>query len=101
MIVKGYKGIMDLDLSQIDPKFHTDVVRQHFEDITEYKREQSIRPDKLRYENAIGHAFNIFELERKAMYKMRKERDDLQKQTDQERENIRLRIQEIKKQYKL
>ena len=98
MIVKGYKGIMDLDLSSIDPKFHKDVVRQHYEDIKEYKQEQRQRPKRLRYENAMGHAFKILELDRKATEQMRIEANELQRQKDQEREERIKRIQEIKKQ---
>ena len=38
MIVNGYKGIIDLDLSLIDPKFHKDAIEQHYKDIEEYKK---------------------------------------------------------------
>ena len=36
-IMKGYKGIMDLDLSTIDPKFHDEVRKQHLAEIKEYE----------------------------------------------------------------
>ena len=71
-IVKGYQGIMDLDLSLIDPKFHKEVVIQHMKDIDEYKREQLERPVKLRYDTAIMHAHNIIELDRRAAEQLRK-----------------------------
>ena len=36
-IIKGYYGIMDLDVTNIDPKFRADAIRQHYEDIKNYK----------------------------------------------------------------
>lgn len=97
MIVKGYKGIMDLDLSSIDPKFHKEMINQHRKDVAEYKLEQRQRTPKLRYENAMTHAFNILELDRRAGEKMRLEKDRLQKQQDDHRYAIFKRIQEQKK----
>lgn len=98
-IVKGYKGIMDLDLSSIDPIFHKEVIAQHMNDIAEYKREQRELPDKLRYENAIMHAHNIIELDRKATERVAKETIQLENQKDRQREDIIKRIEEIKKIY--
>lgn len=98
-IVKGYKGVMDLDLSSIDPKFHTEVILQHNKDIAEYKREQRERPEKLRYENAIMHAHNIIELDRKAAEQLRKDAVQLENQKDKQREDIIKRIEELKKIY--
>lgn len=95
-IVKGYKGIMDLDLSSIDPIFHKEVVAQHMKDIDEYKREQHERPDKLRYDTAIMHAHNIIELDRKATERVAKETIQLENQKDRQRINIFNRIQENK-----
>src|SRR6056300_1206929 len=66
-IVKGYKGVMDLDLSSVDPKFHKEVIAQHNKDITEYKMEQCRRPPQLRYENNIVNAYNILDMDRKAV----------------------------------
>ena len=101
MIVKGYKGIMDLDLSLVDPKFHKVAVRQHQEDIKEYKLEQEKLPEKLRYENAMLKALNVIELHRNALKQTRIEADEIQRQKDKEKEEIMLRIQEMKKQLKL
>jgi len=97
MIVKGYKGIMDLDLSLIDPKFHKEMIHQHNKDIDEYKRDQRQRPAKLRYENAMNHAYKILEMDRKTAENMRLERERLQKQKDDHRYDIFKRIQEQKK----
>ena len=40
-IIKGYKGIMDLDLSGVPKEYHYDVINQHYKDIKEYKVYQS------------------------------------------------------------
>ena len=76
-IVKGYHGIMDLDLSGIDPKFHKELIQQHHEDIEEYKLEQKARPSRLRYENAIVRALTVRDIENKAVTKRKKEADEL------------------------
>ena len=52
-IVKGYNGIMDLDLNLIDKSHHKNAVDQHLLDIEKYKKEQSLLPKKLRYENNV------------------------------------------------
>lgn len=95
MIVNGYKGIIDLDLSLIDPKFHKDVTEQHYRDIEEYKLEQQSRPEKLRYENAIINALNVLELDRKALKKARIESSLLQQKKDKKKEEIFGRIQKM------
>lgn len=54
MIVKGYKGIIDLDLTNIHPVYHNILIKQHKQDIENYKKyQQSLEPE-LRYDNAIG-----------------------------------------------
>lgn len=54
MIIKGYKGVMDLDLSQIDPREHQHLIGQHKKDISDYKEYQSRLSIENRYENTIG-----------------------------------------------
>lgn len=54
MIVKGYKGIMDLDLSYIHPIHHSYYIEKHKQDIENYKQYQKQLPEHLRYENTIG-----------------------------------------------
>lgn len=95
-IVKGYKGVMELDLTLVDPKFHKEVVAQHAADIAEYKREQSERSPRLRYENAIVNAYNVIELDRKAAEQLAKDAIKLQNQKDKQREDIFNRIQKQK-----
>lgn len=52
-IVKGYKGIMDLDLNLVPVAFHKEAVEQQYKDIKEYKIYQTTLPSRLRYENVI------------------------------------------------
>jgi hypothetical protein len=54
MIVKGYKGIIDLDLTNIHPVYHDILKKQHKEDIENYKKYQESLEPELRYDNAIG-----------------------------------------------
>ena len=65
MIVKGYLGILDLDLTKVDPKFHKILIEQHLKDIENYKIEQQNLPDHLKYENAIGEAYRKMEYHNK------------------------------------
>lgn len=54
MIIKGYKGIIDLDLSNIHPVYHDILKKQHNQDIEKYKKYQESLEPELRYENTIG-----------------------------------------------
>jgi len=58
MIIKGYNGIMDLDLTNIPKHFHKELIELHYKDITDYKKEQAKLKPHLRYENTILKAFN-------------------------------------------
>ena len=72
-IIDGYYGIMALDLTNIHPMHHPDMIRHHLEDIIQYKKEQSARRVELRYENCILRVHN--ELERhKLIVKAREDR---------------------------
>ena len=53
MIIKGYKGIMDLDLTNVPVNLHKELIQQHHKDIKDYKLEQAKLPERLRYENTI------------------------------------------------
>ena len=75
-IVKGYNGIMDLDLNLIPSKFHKEAIDQHYKDIDNYKKEQALLPKKLRYENTIVKAEKVIEIERLALQKRIKEKYD-------------------------
>jgi hypothetical protein len=52
-LVKGYNGIMDLDLKLVPKAFHKEAVKQHYKDIEEYNAYQLALPERLRYENTI------------------------------------------------
>ena len=54
--MNGYKGIMALDLSAVDPKFHKELIQLHQADIREYKLDQAKRKPKDRYDNSVGRA---------------------------------------------
>ena len=75
-IIKGYKGIMDLDLSTIPPSFHKETVALHLKDIKEYKQEQMRRPPRLRYENTVERAFKIQEQMLQAQRRITKEAEE-------------------------
>jgi hypothetical protein len=53
-IIDGYKGIMELDLTDIPEYLKKQTVKQHMTDIEMYKVEQSELKPHLRYENTIG-----------------------------------------------
>ena len=54
MIIKGYKGVIDLDLTQVDPIYHKLLIEQHNNDIENYKKYQENLEPEMRYENSIG-----------------------------------------------
>lgn len=53
ILIKGYNGIMDLDLTNVNKQFHKNMIEQHKKDIMNYKLEQSKLKPELRYENTI------------------------------------------------
>jgi hypothetical protein len=63
-IIEGYKGVMDLDLNLVDPRFHKIAVKQHYQDINQYKMEQSKLRPELRYENTVQRVLQKQEKER-------------------------------------
>ena len=91
-IVKGYKGIMDLDLNLMPEQFWKDAIEQHEKDIKEYKIEQKKRPERLRYENTVVKANKLHEIDSAAAQK-RKE----MKMEEQEKRIYNKRNSKIKK----
>ena len=65
-IIDGYKGIMPLDLTNVDEKLHSILIKQHYKDIDLYKIEQAQLPEKLRYENTVMRAEKIHKMEEDA-----------------------------------
>lgn len=82
-IMKGYKGVMDLDLSAIDPKFHDEVRKQHLAEIKEYKVYQRSLPSRLRYENTTVRALKTLKLDRDAARTEALKREKEQNEKDQ------------------
>jgi hypothetical protein len=54
MIVNGYKGVIDLDLTYVDHIYHELLIKQHKKDIENYKKYQEKLEPEMRYENTIG-----------------------------------------------
>jgi hypothetical protein len=52
-IVKGYKGVIDLDLSLVPEIYRKSAVTQHYQDIEDYKKYQKSLKSEHRYENTI------------------------------------------------
>ena len=65
-IIDGYKGIMPLDLTNVDEKLHSILIKQHYKDINLYKIEQAKLPKKLQYENTVMRAEKIHKMEEDA-----------------------------------
>ena len=73
-IIPGYKGIMDLDLTNVEPKLHKIMIEQHQEDIKLYKIEQSKLKPSLQYENTIERVKKLHKFEDE-MIRLRRKRE--------------------------
>jgi len=69
LIIPGYKGIMDLDLTNIDSKFHHEMVNLHSQEIEEYKKEQLQRLKHIRYENCVKRILDQFKRDQEIVKK--------------------------------
>ena len=58
-IIAGYKGIMELDLTDVREELKKELAKQHQKDIYEYKLEQLKLEPRLRYENTIERVQHI------------------------------------------
>lgn len=94
-IMKGYKGVMDLDLSAIDPKFHDEMIKQHLAEIKEYKAYQRSLPSRLRYENTTIRALKTLKLDRDAARTEALKREKEQDEKDERFIDIHNRAQQI------
>ena len=52
-IIKGYKGVIDLDLSLVPHDYRDSAIKQHYKDIEDYKKYQKTLKPEHRYENTI------------------------------------------------
>jgi len=84
-IIPGYKGIMDLDLNLVDPKFRKVAASQHMKDIDLYKGEQYQLKPHLRYENTVARIEKTQELEQTILnsqkVRLRKEKEEYYERT--------------------
>ena len=65
-IIPGYKGIMPLDLTNVDVKLHSIMIDQHYKDINLYNIEQAQLPNHLQYENTIMRVEKIHKMDEDA-----------------------------------
>lgn len=82
-IEPGYKGIMDLDLTDIPHKFRKQAISQHHKDIHEYKEEQAKRPERSRYEYTIERTERIHHIDAIAADKRRCDAAEAQRLRDE------------------
>lgn len=79
-IIPGYKGIMDLDLNFIEPKYRKETATQHMKEIDAYKSEQYQLKPHLRYENTVARIEKLQKLEQSIL---NAQRDKLCKEKEQ------------------
>jgi hypothetical protein len=91
-IIKGYKGIMDLDVSMYNESEREIVIQQHYKDIEDYKIYQKELKPHLRYENTIERINRIFENDRFAIHKRNKEEERKKQQKLEEMRNYLARL---------
>ena len=60
-IIEGYKGIMDLDLTNIPEYLKKETVELHMKDIEKYKGDQFKLKPNLRYENTVERVQKKYE----------------------------------------
>lgn len=60
-IIDGYKGVMPLDLSGVEQKYHKIMIAQHKKDIKDYIKYQDELPLQLRYENTTEKANKLLQ----------------------------------------
>lgn len=84
-IINGYKGIMELDLTNIDEKYHKLMIEQHKKDITLYQQEQRELPKHLQYENTIMRSEKIQYMDYIAQKKRCDEKLAIQTKNDKKR----------------
>ena len=64
--MRGYQGVMDLDMTDMPAQFHAQAVERHIKDIAEYKHDQMMRKPNERYENTVLRAARIHANDRSA-----------------------------------
>jgi len=74
-IIKGYRGVIDLDLSLVHKDHIVSTVKQHYKDIEDYKKYQKSLKPEHRYENTIERIKKQHNKER-ALYIKKLEEDE-------------------------
>ena len=98
-IIAGYKGIMNLDLTDVPEKFHKEMINLHYKDIREYKIEQKRREPKERYEYSVERTTKIHEKE--ISFSSKKIQEELlQQKEDERRSNYLSSLHKIDDNYK-
>ena len=83
-IIAGYKGIMELDLTDVREELKKELAKQHQKDIYEYKWEQLKLEPRLRYENTIERVQHIHRKDELFQKKR------MEQQNEQELERIKI-----------
>lgn len=83
-IIKGYNGIMDLDLTYVPEELKKTMIDQHYKDIDNYKNEQNVLEPRLRYENTIERVQKSLEKTEALILKRLKAREAKQLQYNKE-----------------
>ena len=83
-IIAGYKGIMELDLTDVREELKKELAKQHQKDIYEYKLEQPKLEPRLRYENTIERVQRIHRKDELFQKKR------MEQQNEQELERIKI-----------
>jgi hypothetical protein len=91
-VIKGYKGIMDLDLSIYNETQRQVVIQQHYRDIEDYKIYQKELDPHLRYENTIQRIKHLHDNDRLAIQKRNKEEERKKMQKVEEMRNYLERL---------
>ena len=61
-VIAGYKVIMELDLSNVHPAYHKELINRHKKDIEDYKLYQASLDPEMQYENTIQKIIDDKEL---------------------------------------
>ena len=77
LIIPGYKGIMELDLTHIPSHLHHETIALHMKDIEAYKIEQAARPEHLRYDYVMSRVERIINNTIKMTHKITEEKEKL------------------------
>lgn len=99
-IIAGYKGIMDLDLTNVPEKFHKEMINLHYKDIREYKIEQKRREPKERYEYSVERTTKIHEKDKYHSRQKKIQEELLQQKEDERRNNYLSSLHKIDDNYK-